>query len=164
MKKFVVNLCGFFILALMILFVIDDYAVYTVKKSNIQNHSLKLALENGMSNATIVKTEEQPSSLITVLKGQGEYGFIVYSRSRIYGYYRIEKAAFKINDKQEFHTAVTDPVHVYILTLKPNEPGDVSIEVKAKEVRWQERMIFSLFTFAVCMMAIFYRRLKESKT
>ena len=80
MKKFVVNLCGFFILALMILFVIDDYAVYTVKKSNIQNHSLKLALENGMSNATIVKTEEQPSSLIMVLKGQGEYGFIVYSQ------------------------------------------------------------------------------------
>ena len=83
MKKFVVNLCGVLVLVLMILFIVDDYAIYTVKKSNIQNHSLKVALENGMRNATIVKTEEQPSSLITVLKGQGEYAFIVYSRSRI---------------------------------------------------------------------------------
>ena len=64
MKKFVVNLCGVLVLVLMILFIIDDYAIYTVKKSNIQNDSLKVALENGMKNATIVKTEEQPFSLI----------------------------------------------------------------------------------------------------
>lgn len=161
-KKRIIRICEIAILVIFVLLYIEDASIYTIGKNSIDKVAISSAENNGMKNAAVVKKSDQGSSIVVVLKNEGQYGFAAFSKSNLYGYYRISKSYFHSNSDKEIHTVITDANNMYLLSLYRTQE-DINVLVEDKQTRWKDRLTnLGIITFIILGVSLFRSGLKRS--